>query len=211
MLENWDLDLEQSTQKRNEIKQKASALLAFVYTWKQGWEKDPRNSYSTTSSNTADLPTTHDTETSEIQSPDSPPFLTTYLFPSRAQGTTLMFVNTTLIYLLRILASLPDDIPGQYPNQTVDDGLQDIEATSRKLGRSEYSAWERLAALEVYRCIPFDLDQTKASSFCSSPVGHWAVATAWATLGGGESPQGKWMTNLLNSYGRQAVAKALYT
>jgi len=123
-----------------------------------------------------------------------------------------MFYNTVLIYVLRVLAShslenlnipssqgfIPDTLPtAEY--------LED----QWKHTKEKYVAAERLAALDICRCIPYYLSR-KPSLNSGSPVVHWAITTAWMTLRGKESAEGRWITDLLNKKGQGVIAKGLW-
>jgi hypothetical protein len=209
MLSNWDLDLERSTHQRDKIKRRALDLLTHLRAWKERWDSDGRNSYSETSAASAGQPTIE-----ESWGDGSPPFLTTFEFSNGPAATMLMFYNTTLIYVLRILASLPLPLEniGLHSSQSIQDTLQDAGHLDNlgRLSKDEYLAAERLAALEVCRCVPFDLVQKSCLDSCVSPIGHWAVTTAWMTLRGIESAEGRWMMDLLNTNSREAIAKGLW-
>jgi Fungal specific transcription factor domain len=205
MLANWELDLGKSTHQRDKIKRRAITLLSYLRAWKERWDGDGRNSYSET-------PIINDNESWGDRSP--PSFLTVFKFSNASSAAMLMFCNTTLIYVLRVLVSLPL-LPGSLgllSSQSIPDTLQDVRHLDNfwRLGKDEYLAAERLAALEVCRCIPFDLAQNLHLGSCVSPISHWAVATAWTTLGGIESANARWMMDLLNTNGPEGIAKGVW-
>ena len=198
------LDLERSTNERDEIKRKTLTLLSHLCAWKKRWDDDGRNSYSETPTVTAGQPTRE----------DSAPFLTTFEFSNAPAATMLMFYNTTLIQVLRVLASLPPpvDILGVRSSQSTQDTSNDAQSTDNlwRLSKDEYHAAERLAALEVCRCIPFDLVQTSRLGSCHSPISGWAITTAWMSLRGNESVEGRWITDLLNTNGGKTFVKGVW-
>jgi hypothetical protein len=204
MLADSALDLERSTNERDEIKRKTLTLLSYLCVWKKRWDDDGRNSYSETPTVTAGLPKR------EV----SFPFLTTFEFSNASAATMLMFYNTTLIHVLRVLASLPPPIDslGLRSSQSTQDTLQDIRSPDDlwRLSKDAYHAAERLAALEVCRCLPFDLVQTSRLGSCPSPISGWAVTTAWMTLRGIESVEGRWITDILNTYGGNSFVKGVW-
>ncbi len=209
MLSNWDLDLERSTNQRDKIKRRALSLLTHLRAWKERWDSDGRNSYSETSVVTAGLLTVE-----ESWGDGSPPLLTSFEFSNGSAATMLMFYNTTLIYVFRVLASLPLPVEnlGLNSSQSIQDTLQDAGHLDNlwRLSKDEYLAAERLAALEVCRCVPYDLAQKSRLDSCVSPIGNWAVTTAWITLRDVESAEGRWMMDILNMNGREAIAKGLW-
>ena len=211
MLANWDLDLERSIHQRDKIKRRALTLLSHLYAWKERWDSDVRNSYSETSA-----PTTGLAKVEESWGDGSPPLLTTFEFSNASAATMLMFYNTTLIYVLRVLASLPLPLPLENlslpSSQSIQDTFQNAGHPDNlwRLSKNEYLAAERFAALEVCRCVPFDLVQKSRLDSCVSPIGHWAVTTAWMTLRDIEAAEGRWMVNLLNTNGREAIAKGVW-
>ena len=110
-----------------------------------------------------------------------------------------MFYNTALIYVLRVLASLLPENPLIYPNQSY---------TRSLLPKVDYITEERLAAVDICRCLPQYLVQKPPDSG-PPPTVHFALTTAWMTLHGKESAEGRWMMELLNSKGQVALAKGL--
>jgi len=208
MLVNWDLDPERSTHQRDEIKRRALTLLSHLRAWKERWDSDRRNSYSEMSAAIA-----KPAKIEESLGDGSPPFLTTFEFSNASVATMLMFYNTTLIYVLRVLASLPLPLEnlGLHSSQSLQDTLQDAIPLDNlwSLSKDEYLAAERFSALEVCRCVPFDLVQKSRLDSCVSPIGHWAVTTAWTTLRGIESPEGRWMMDLLKT-NSQVIAKGVW-
>jgi hypothetical protein len=199
---NWGSDLNSNTHERDEIKQRATNSLSHLRAWKERWNRDERNSYSET-------PIIE--EASRIE---RSPFLTTFEFSNPSSAAMFMFYNTTLIYVLRVLASLPilPEPPGQNSDQDVQDTLQNAGHLENfeTLGRDQYLSAERLAALEVCRGVPFDLTQRSRLGVCVSPLSHWAFTTAWTTLGGIESPEGRWMMELLNTSSLEGIAKGIW-
>ncbi|KAF2190115.1 hypothetical protein K469DRAFT_699711 [Zopfia rhizophila CBS 207.26] len=208
MLANWELDLERGTHQRDKIKRRALPLLTHLRAWRKRWDSDGRNSYFETSAAFARLQPMQ-----ESRGDDSPHFPTIFEFSNDSAATMLMFYNTTLIYVLQVLASLPLENFGIHSNQSfIQNTLQDAGYLDDlwKHTKYEYIAAERLAALEVCRCIPYYLVRKSRLDSDSSPVVHWAVTTAWMTLRGNESAEGRWMMDLLNRKSREVIAKGLW-
>jgi hypothetical protein len=202
MLANWESDVEKSTHQRDQIKQRAITLLSHLHAWKERWNSNGRNSYS-------ESPIIQ-----EFWGERSPPFLTTFEFSNVSSAAMLMFYNTTLIYVLRVLESL-SALPGHLDSpsgQSIQGPLQVARQVDHfwRLSKDEYFALERLAALEVCRCIPFDLAQKVRLSSCVSPISHWAITTAWRTLCGIASADAEWMMVLLNTNSPEGIAKGVW-
>jgi hypothetical protein len=179
MLANPESNLESTTLLRDAIEQKALALLTHLRDWKRLRDSEEETTYY---------------ETSESQ-----PFLSIYAFPNESTATMIMFYNTALIYVLRVLASLLPEKPAICPNQNFTQG---------SLPNVDYIAEERLAAVDICRCLPQYLIQKPRDSG-APPAVHFALTTAWMTLHGKESAEGRWMMDLLNSKGQEALAKGL--
>lgn len=203
MLADWESDLERSTYQRDRIKQRALILLTHLCAWRKRWDSDGRNSYFETSAAFARL--------EPMQEPwgdGSQPLLTFFEFSNESAAIMLMFYNTTLIYVLRVLASLPLEKLSVDSNQSF---IQNTSLDARYLGdlwkhtKDEYIAVERAAALEVCRCIPYYSVRKSRLDSDSSPIIHWAVTTAWMTLCGNESADER-MIDLLNPI----IAKGLW-
>jgi Fungal specific transcription factor domain len=198
VLANSELDLMQVVHRRDKIKQRALTLLTHLRACRKRWDSDGKNSYVEISADFARLETTH-----ELRGADSPPFLTFFEFSNESAAILLMFYNTALIYVLRILASL------SLENLSIDSDQSFSQITLLESTKDEYVAAERLAAFEVCRCIPYYL-APKSRLDSDSPVVHWAVTTAWMTLCGNDSSEGKWMMDLLKATSLETVAKGLW-
>ena len=199
LLATWSSDLEKSARKRDIIKQRGLELLADLHAWKRRWDGNTRNSYS---------------ENSTLLGQDtSSPFSTVYEFSDHRATVMFMFYNTTLIYVLQILASLPLSINNNNLDQSLAQGTSwnaGYQGDFWNLPSEQFIAMERSAALQVCRCIPYYLDWKSKSNVELSPVVHWAVTQAWRTLGGHESAEGRWMRDILNRDGRRVIAQALW-
>ncbi|KAF4633791.1 hypothetical protein G7Y89_g4321 [Cudoniella acicularis] len=139
MLATRGLDLMRDIRRHDEVKEKALTLLTHLHAWRKRWDSDGKNSYSGIFAN----------------EDDPPPFLTIFEFSSDSTATMLMFYNSALIYVLRILASLQLD------------------------SKDEYITAEWSAALDICRCIPYYLAR---ESRLDLRVVHLAVVTVWTTF-----------------------------
>ena len=206
ILANWESDLEKSTSRRDKIKQRALSLLDDVSAWKKRWDRDSRNFQ-------AELyPPFAKPQPTQSRGDRSPPFLAIFEFSNTAAAIELMFYNTILIYGHRILASLPSDNLDTHSDQSsIQDTSQDAEYINglRTHTKDEWVAAERFAALDICRCIPHYLERRWRSDYECSPIVHWAVTTAWVTVRGNESAEGRWM-NSLNTEDREVIPKGLW-
>ncbi|KAF8863060.1 hypothetical protein BDZ45DRAFT_147613 [Acephala macrosclerotiorum] len=213
MLANWGLSFKSDANKRDDLKCRALTLLTQLRSWRQQWDRDRRNRY-------VESPAV----SPESLGDGSPPFLTGLEFSSEFVATMLMFYNTVLIYVLRILTSLPFEDLGQsweldmisvlFSNQNISQSPPEdtkYQDDIWKLTKEDYTSLERLVALEICRSIPYYLVHKLSIELCHSPVVHLAVTTAWSTLGGNESAEGRWITDLLNTYtGHDLKAKRVW-
>ena len=157
-------------------------LLTRLSAWRKGWESDARNSRFEVPTPFAKLGLMQESRGLEFQSCS-----TVYEFSHVSAAATLMFYDTTLIYVLRNLTPLPS-----------------------QQAKGQYSAAERSAALEICRCIPYYSLQQSRSNSEHSPLVHWAVTSAWTTLSGDESAEGRCMKDLLNTKGREVAVKGVW-
>jgi hypothetical protein len=209
MLATREPDLEFGSLNQVETHRKALTLLNQLFAWKERWDGDINNAYI---EGAPVFPRTESVE--ELLSDDLTSFHTTFKFCNDAAAIMLMFYNTTLIYVFRVLASHALDSPSSHSSQsfTQDAPLDaDCAHALREQTKRKYNAEERLAALEVCRCLPYHMNQLLDLNAITSPVVQWAVATAWLTLGGSESAEGRWMAMLLLTRNREVVAKGLLT
>jgi hypothetical protein len=197
MLENWNLDPEKSATQRDEINRKAEELLTLLHAWRTSWANNISNSHSETTF--AEFTTS---QPHQFDGLDSPPFVTIFEFSNESAAITLMFYNTVLINVLRVLAPLGREILIQNTLQEGED-LNDL----REGTKEGYSAAERLAALEVCRCIPYYLVQRDSGHPPAFPL---AVTTVWTTLQGNESAEGRWITEIMKTKGRELIAKGIW-
>lgn len=197
MLATEDSDFERSTNQRDNLKQTAAGLLKSLHAWKVQWDNDERNAYSEPSTVPKDARKT-------FQSLNSAP-LTGFEFAQDHAALMLMFYKTTFIYVLRALASLP--VNDAVPNS------QEWESpkSSPIADPSDLNAAQRSAAIDVCRCIPHYLARSAGCDSDASPIVHWAVTTAWMTLGGNESTEGSWLMDMLKNASRTVIAQALWS
>jgi hypothetical protein len=210
MLTNWEVDLERGTHQREKIKRRALTLLTHLRAWRERWDSDERNSHSETSAAFARLQQMQE----ESGRDGSSPFLTIFEFSNDSAAIMLMFYNTALIYVLQILASLPLENFSIHTNQSLTQNTLQVPGYLNDLSRQtpdEYIAEEWLAAVEICRCIPHYLIRKSGLNSGISPVVHLAVTTAWMTLRGNESDEGRWMTEILNTKGQKVIAKGVWT
>ncbi|OJJ45967.1 hypothetical protein ASPZODRAFT_17397 [Penicilliopsis zonata CBS 506.65] len=137
----------------------ALELLLFLDAWRQRWEGDGRNAY---------VEISHHGQTH-------------FGFLNQPAAIMFMFYNTTLIYVLQILAASSTE--------------------------GEYVSMQRAAALAVCRCLPY-YQQTRRDDD-SSPIVHWAATTAWTTLSRNECEERQWGEDLLFT-SRDIVARGLW-
>ncbi|KAK6334222.1 hypothetical protein TWF696_002723 [Orbilia brochopaga] len=213
ILASWQLNPQDSwTQERESIEERALILLAQLQDWRKTWKSDARNLASVDSDHSLNtsLPVDSHSGYSGHQNTRAPA-ITLLCFYNASAAVMWMFYNTTLIYVFRILASLPfenSDSPKQNigPTQTTPSSL---DPSRRPPGG--YAAAERSAALDICRCIPYYSTQISTADPDMSPIPHWAIMTAWATLCLEESIEGKWITDLLETNYPDIVAKGVWT
>ncbi|KAK6523168.1 hypothetical protein TWF694_006063 [Orbilia ellipsospora] len=209
-LDPWD-----SHPRRDQIFQKALAALAELASWRVTWEANNRNSYFET-------PIVLDSRSPPIQQPfsdDTSPFLTLFEFGNESAAINLMFYNTTLIVVIQILTSLlREDFTNSPYTQDFSDHVSNESGSPENSlpslledSKAGYIAAERLAALEICRCVPYYASQRSEKDSHSSPLVHWAISTAYTTLSGNESREGKWMMNFVNKTSLAIVAKGIWT
>ncbi|CAO2658223.1 Nn.00g059460.m01.CDS01 [Neocucurbitaria sp. VM-36] len=201
---------------RGKLKRKAVSLLAFLCAWKKEWESQEHCISSEESPHLGDWQLS---PASSIQD-DSRRLPLAFNLKSDAAARMLMLYHTTLIQVLQILASLPherpehledhsDDTPSPTPWQYF---AHEDDDTWKLISNADWAAAKHLAALQVGRCIPAYLNHKRARSDpqFSSQVVQWAVTAAWTALGGDDTAEGRWVTDLLNGRSSQAVAKGLW-
>ncbi|KAJ4376475.1 hypothetical protein N0V83_001759 [Neocucurbitaria cava] len=189
----------------------AMSSLAYLHGWKERWDAD----YDEKSAfEESPRPGDRNWQLSPASSVDNESHClpTALRLESDAVARMLMLYNTTLIYVLQLLASLPYESP-----ESLLDDYNNNPNTNRHyetpslrpwqclphqdddiwqcIANGEWTAAERLAALQIGRCIPSYLDHKRARSDpqFSSPVVQWAVTTAWTTLGGDDTAEGRWI------------------
>ncbi|KAE9362848.1 hypothetical protein N431DRAFT_564997 [Stipitochalara longipes BDJ] len=167
ILATWELGLQRDIKRYDEIEEKTLALLAHLRAWKRRWDSDGKNAY-------LEIPANED---------NPPPFLTIFEFSQDLTATMLLFYNSVLIYVLRILISLPRD------------------------SKDEYISAEWSAAVDICRCIPYYLVR---ESHLDLRVVHLAIVTVWTTLRGRETANGRWIMDVLNTPSRELFAKGLW-
>jgi hypothetical protein len=198
-----DHEMDAHSMQPDEIKDSARTLLAQLSAWRTRWDSDSGNSYIET-------PATF-VCSQEPGGNGSSSRLTTFEFSNHSVATMLIFYNTVLIHVLRVLTSIQVDKFSTHPSQSIIQRLQGIASADymRTDTKDEYSSAERLAALELCRCIPYYLEQKARLNLPHSPLVHFPVATV-RTFWNDGSPEGRWMTDLLKTIKEEAVAKAIW-
>ncbi|KAF4631006.1 hypothetical protein G7Y89_g7131 [Cudoniella acicularis] len=185
---------------REKINQRALDLLEQLYSWKRWWDSEDRNFHFEITAESAGIRVLPEGFESNVVT-----FATVFIFPNLFAATMLMLYNTTLIYVLQILSSsqpltnkyCPKDDP-EHPKFPQNDQ------------NDKYASAEKHAALEIYRCVPYYLDQKWRLDVGSLTIAHLAVRTAWMTLGGSGSRGGGWMTDLLKTKSSEVFARGLW-
>ncbi|KAK0274332.1 hypothetical protein LTR91_006341 [Friedmanniomyces endolithicus] len=184
LLAKWPLDAASTTAERADIEQRALSLRADLLAWRQCWESDPRN----TSTESPPVTTPDPLQPHEAPANPKP---TPYEFRQDSAAIMLMMYNTTLIHILRILASLPQS-PSPSPSPPT-------QTQTQQQSTDPYRAVERQAAIEISRCVPYYLNAESREQLGSSPILCWAIIAALKTLGGKETLEGGWMMEGLES------------
>lgn len=208
VLANWNLNSENVADQRDKVKRATLDLLKRLQAWRRRWDNDGRNSHVETPATSIELQLIQETWGNT-----APPFRTVFKFANDSAATMLTFYNTALIYALQVLASLPLGNSGIQLNKVstilLPEGPEPSQSF-RSNEKDEYTTAERSAALEVCRCISYNLVRKSRLDSGSLTVVHLAVKTAWMILRRNESLEGRWMTNLLKTKSRGVVAKGLW-
>jgi hypothetical protein len=157
MLANWASDVEKSIHRRDRIRQDALTLLTHLRAWRERWDLNVETSYSKTPAAFI-----QNEPARERPEDENPPFLTVFNFSNQYAALMLMFYNTTLLYVFRILASLPaESLDIGSDHNLIQSTLQFVAHSNGpwKYNKDEFIAVERMAALEVCRCIPSYSDE----------------------------------------------------
>lgn len=154
VIANCELDIDVVANQRDKVTQGTLDLLEHLYLWKTQWNSEDQNSHFEISAASAGLQPVPKARGRRIL-----PFSTVFMFSNASAATMLMLYNTTLIYVLQLLASLS-------PGMT-----------------SQYAVAEHSAALEICRCVPYSLLKKSSLDASSLIITHLAVKTAWTTLG----------------------------
>ncbi|KAF3920640.1 hypothetical protein ABW21_db0205355 [Orbilia brochopaga] len=205
MLADWHLFSKESClQERDSIKENALDLFAQLQDWRQRWEADASNFMSTfETGSVTDKPPPEPCAQAPARYPPNITFLS---FQKISAATMWMCYNTTMIHVFRILASLPLENSGlEDSSDSIQMPLSISEPT-----RNTYASAERLAALEICRCIPYYSGQIARTDADLSPIPHWAVMTARATLCRNEATKGTWIMDLLGATNPDIVANGVW-
>lgn len=208
MLAHGYPEVEAYPSQHDELKERALGLVAFIYAWKERWDKEIQISYANSLA-----PFVSVCSQEAFLKGDLARFLPVYEFPNDQASTMLMHYNTTLIYVLQVLASLESTISVIVGNDARHNasGCAEYGNHLRNGSLNRYISAERSAAVEVCRCIPSYLLRKSRSAAGPSPIFHWAVTTAWMTLRTNDSPERKWMMHLLRTDNGENIAGGLWT
>ncbi|OKL60322.1 hypothetical protein UA08_04456 [Talaromyces atroroseus] len=209
MLIKRRLEPECSAGERGEAREKALILLTRLHDWRKKWDDDERNSHTELSMPLAMQQSKQDSLRNNLS---TCPFLTVLAFSDESTVTMFMFYNTALIYIFRVLANLAvQSFGAQFDQSFTKNRLHaGSQGDSWETPRDKYNTAEQLAALNIYRSLPNYLVQMSSTSTNTTPIVHWAISTAWVTLGGHESAYGRWLKELLNAEGQDVVAQGLW-
>ncbi|KAK3637242.1 hypothetical protein LTR56_013780 [Elasticomyces elasticus] len=176
--------------------QKALAIRADVFAWRDKWQIYPRSVRVEDSA--LDVPNMVDVG------------LKVYEFPRERAALTYMMYNTVLLHVQRILASHTEQQPEPASSPSTGSGTQsDIHPRPCEYRRNLYMAQEIEAALEICRCIPYYLNTAPHKTVGFAAAFIWAMMGAWETLRGRDTSAGRWMLGVLNSNGGQDLTKLL--
>jgi hypothetical protein len=210
MLSRRRLSRERSSHQQDTLKKRTLTSLQYLQAWRIRWSTVERNIYFESPAPFAKVQATRESLG------DDPPFLiTAFEFSNDESALMLILYNAVLIYVLQLLASLSLSGTGVHsnPNQcfTVDSlQIAGRDGSLWDLTKDDYTAAERLAALEICRCLPYYLDRISHLDGGSSPVFQWGVTTAWMTLRRGEAAENTMILDLLSMQSRGAIAQALW-
>ncbi|KFA80592.1 hypothetical protein S40288_09286 [Stachybotrys chartarum IBT 40288] len=189
----------------DEIENSALALLLTLYDWRTAWGFDGRNAYE-------------EVQLSNFKSLQSVPWPlaepsrldTVFEFAQDPAASLIMLYNTALVHVLHLLATLSNSAAatsGASEDITQLNSSWDGAETSN----IDYSAAAREAALEICRCMPHYLDRQPRLDTHFSPINIWCMSTAWRELRGEESPEGRWMAELLTKSGKVFVTRMAWS
>jgi Fungal specific transcription factor domain len=193
-----ELDLEGIPHRRGELARKTGSILQQLVIWKAGWDAHLETSAARVG--VQSMPGKD--EMNDL------PFSTLLIFQSPSAATIVMLYNTSLIYILRILAPLspePPSISSEYSVESWDDTNPLLLGT-----RAKYTAMERSAAIDICRCIPYYQSHKSQLDSGSLTIAHLAVRAAFMTFGRSSSSGGEWMVHLLNMGNGEVFAKGLW-
>ncbi|KAH5426705.1 hypothetical protein HBI47_117570 [Parastagonospora nodorum] len=167
----------------DEVQRDALHLGDQLRAWRAEWAIDPTNAYVEISSSSVQP---HG-QPEDISVPPSP---TDLQFSNIKCALTLMLYNIALLYLLKVLTSLPTD-PRQEESQTA------------------YIKAAHSTVLDVCRIMPGPFNTEWQKELHASPVVHWAVESARMILQGDESAEAKWLTDMLDRKSGKTLAGAM--
>ncbi|KAF2828886.1 hypothetical protein CC86DRAFT_465586 [Ophiobolus disseminans] len=107
---------------------------------------------------------------------EPPSVSTDLIFSNIDAALMLMLYNTTLLYVLNVLITLP------------------LEPESME----EYLKRAHFSVLEICKSMPTPSAEELQADMHASPVVYWAIQVADTVLQKDQSPEGRWLLNLLN-------------
>ncbi|KAJ6281387.1 hypothetical protein J3E71DRAFT_353943 [Bipolaris maydis] len=167
------------------IQRKAGELLVFLQTWKQQWDNEKENSWTT------------EDDFGAICAGAPQALWTVYKFRNDSIARMFMLYSTAMVHVLQIIEATEELLAQSgFPGGGTSGTVHLIYATG----------------LDIARSIPGYLQHRKyrGDTGFTSPVVQWAALMAWQVLGRGESAEGKWMVEALQGYSEYAVAKAAW-
>lgn len=195
-----------------EMKGRAHTLLADLSAWKMRWDSDEDNAHHEVPDDLADQ---YDTQAFGVSGPS--PMASIFRFKIDSAARLLMLYNTTLMFVLEILAALTPEVPITDTDieliQNASLGHANLEFDiDTQIAFQNYAVGKRLASLDVARCITDYLDPKwmRLEPQFASPVVQWAFTTVGTALGGNKTVEGKWVMALLERAGSQAIAKGAW-
>ena len=169
----------------DEVRRNALHLGDQLRAWRTKWATDPSNAF-------VELPSQSRSTLSNGQPENTPapPCPTDLQFSNIKSALTLMLYNIALLYLLKVLMSLPTG-PQQEESHTA------------------YIKAAHSTVLDVCRIMPGPFNTAWQKELHASPVVHWAVESARMILRGDESAEAKWLKDMLESKSGKTLAGAM--
>lgn len=204
LIRDSELNFRGAAKRRAELTGRAQDLLEQLHKWKAEWNSHDWSPYFEV--------VTAGVGVHSIPKPcqrSGLPFLTHFIFQGPSTVTTIMLYNTSLTYVLRILASLAPAPSGALSNE-YSRHYPDHPTALLPSTYAECTAMERSAALEICRCIPYYISHKAQLDPGSLTITHLAVRTAFQTLGGSSSPCGEWILQMVGIRKDEVFARGLW-